>query len=27
VNSTNFAAANITRTVDGVVKNEDLVTL
>jgi len=27
VNSSNFAAANITRTVDGVVKNEDLVTL
>jgi hypothetical protein len=27
VNSTNFAAANITRTVDGIVKNDDLVTL
>jgi carbonic anhydrase len=27
VNSTNFAAAHITRTVDGNVKNEDLVTL
>jgi len=27
VNSSNFAAAHITRTVDGNVKNEDLVTL
>jgi len=27
VNSTNFASTNITRTVDGIVKNEDLVTL